>query len=167
MKVQKIQIAPKLTVPSSKLPLLIFQSAFEEGTAASDMDEKFSSNQWQPQWRHSMLPQFHYHSTTHECLGIFQGQATLQFGATDDDPSGHEQRNVTAGDVLVIPAGCTHRLHDEKGGFCMIGAYPKGSEQWDINYGRSEEEKRTALKKIEKVPVPTNPLTGEPLLWDA
>lgn len=39
---------------------------------------------------------------------------------------------VTKGDVIVIPAGVSHRLmEDLEGGFQMVGCYPNGCN-WDM-----------------------------------
>lgn len=83
-----------------------------------------------------MYHQSHYHSTTHEALGVFVGSARLRFGVSDKEASaGSVEEDVKPGDVIVIPAGVAHRCVNEKGGFTMVGAYPRGSRQWDMNYG--------------------------------
>lgn len=44
------------------------------------------------------------------------------------------------GDVLVVPAGVSHRLwEDLEGGFQMVGCYPEAFS-WDMCYGRPGEE---------------------------
>ena len=53
-----------------------------------------------------------------------------------------------------------------KGGFEMVGAYPTGCN-WDMNYGKSQEEKQKAEANIKRVGVPTqDPVYGNkgPLL---
>jgi uncharacterized protein YjlB len=67
------------------------------------------------------------------------------------------EETVTRGDVVVIPAGVAHRLlEDFKGGFQMVGCYPKGCS-WDMAYGKKgEEEKIEGIRKLswfEKDPV--------------
>lgn len=105
-----------------------------------------------------MYHQSHYHSTTHEALGVFKGRAQLQFGVSDND--GEDNRatrvviEVSEGDVIVIPSGVAHRCLKEEGGFEMIGAYPAGSQQWDMNYGGE------AVKVDTSVPV-KDPVYGE------
>lgn len=56
------------------------------------------------------------------------------------------------GDVVIIPAGVAHRCVEEKGGFMMVGAYPRGAPQWDMNYGGEG-------KKIDRT-VPMDPVQG-------
>ena len=80
----------------------------------------------------------HFHSTTHEVLCIGNGKARLCFGG-EDNPEKIECV-VNKGDVIIVPAGVSHRLLDDlDGGFEMVGSYPKG-KQWDMCYGREGEE---------------------------
>ena len=73
-----------------------------------------------------MYRESHYHSTTHEGLAIFRGNARLRFGVSNDDnASDGVELNVKVGDVLVIPAGVAHCALTESGGFTMIGSYPE------------------------------------------
>ena len=47
-----------------------------------------------------------------------------------------------------------------KGGFEMVGAYPKGYN-WDMNYGKGKEEKQKAEANIKKVEIPAqDPVYG-------
>jgi uncharacterized protein YjlB len=72
-----------------------------------------------------MYRESHYHSTTHEGLAIFRGNARLRFGVSNDDNvfDGIELI-VKVGDVIVIPAGVAHCALTESGGFSMVGSYP-------------------------------------------
>ncbi|CAO1632163.1 unnamed protein product [Parajaminaea phylloscopi] len=109
---------------------------------------------WDPQWTFPMYREAHFHSTTHELLCIVRGSATLQLGGTDgggggDDGDGAgvaDQSNapslavvvvvdVAIGDVLLLPAGYSHRALQDADGFTMIGSYPSGQvESWDMCY---------------------------------
>jgi uncharacterized protein YjlB len=118
-----------------------------------------------------MYHEAHYHSTTHEGLGIFRGNARLRFGISDDDNSDDAViLNVKVGDVVVIPAGVAHCALKESGGFCMVGSYPevqliglklmKGAAQWDMCYGDSDV--RAHQEKIAKISIPENdPVEGK------
>ena len=70
----------------------------------------------------------HYHSTTHEGLAVFRGNARLRFGASNDDnPDDGIELDVKVGDVIVIPAGVAHCAVKESGEFGMVGSYPEVS----------------------------------------
>lgn len=77
-----------------------------------------------------MYRESHYHSTTHEGLAVFRGNARLRFGVSNDDNASEGvELNVKVGDVIVIPAGVAHCALTESGGFTMVGSYPEVSGQ--------------------------------------
>jgi uncharacterized protein YjlB len=52
------------------------------------------------------------------------------------------ETTVQKGDVIIIPAGVSHRLIDDfNGDFQMVGSYPHGKNP-DMCYGKKEEEKK-------------------------
>src|SRR5271167_3673191 len=72
-----------------------------------------------------MYRESHYHSTTHEALAVFRGNARMRFGVSDDDNATDAVvLTVRVGDVIVIPAGIAHCALTESGGFSMVGSYP-------------------------------------------
>ena len=96
----------------------------------------------------------HYHSTTHEILGVYCGTATLRLG-------GEHGRNldVHSGDVVVIPAGVAHQKIDASSDFAVVGAYPDGRD-WDLMRGLAGERPK-ADRKISALPIPDNdPIYG-------
>jgi len=111
-----------------------------------------------------MYHRSHYHSTTHEALGIYQGTAKLRFGVSDKEPTeGAVELDVSPGDVVVIPAGVSHRCVEEEGGFSMVGAYPRGAKQWDMNYGGEKVDVEQGVP--EKDPVLGDSEQGLKGLW--
>lgn len=136
-------------IPNSKFPLLIYQGAVRGATreSAPVFEELFTSNQWRGTWRDGIYTYHHYHSTTHEVLGIYSGSATVQFGGE----GGHKQK-LTAGDVVIIPAGVAHKNLGASSDFGVVGAYPDG-RKWDMNYGQ-KSERPEADENISRVPVP-------------
>src|SRR5437870_4884561 len=94
-------------IPNNRhLPLLIYEGAFKltDHDPAAIIERVFSANQWTESWRNGIYPFHHYHSTSHEALGVFSGLATIQFGG----PNGITQ-TIKAGDVVIIPAGVAHK----------------------------------------------------------
>lgn len=51
------------------------------------------------------------------------------------------------GDVMIVPAGVSHGMLENRGGFEMLGGYPIGAEDWDFCVGK-EEEKGEAWERI-------------------
>ncbi len=96
----------------------------------------------------------HFHSTSHEVLAVFSGSARLCFGG-EQNPQRVEPV-VEKGDVMIVPAGVAHRLLEDRGGFQMVGSYPKGCS-WDMCYGRADEEAKVEaiaqLKWFDRDPI--------------
>jgi uncharacterized protein YjlB len=108
------------------LPLLIYRGVLSlKGDAARACEDLFDANAWKPDWRDTVYDYHHFHSTAHEALGIVRGEAIIRFG-------GEEGRaiRVSAGDVIVIPAGVGHR-NEGSSDLLVVGAYPAGQD-WDL-----------------------------------
>src|SRR5207244_1516328 len=106
-------------------------------------------------WRNGIYRYHHYHSTAHEVLGVFSGCATVRLGGE----RGITEK-LTAGDVLIIPAGVGHKNLDSSADFGVVGAYPL-DQQADMNYGREGERPR-ADQNIARVARPkSDPIYGE------
>lgn len=147
-------LQPTKLISNSPYPLLYYPSAFPD-CSADQISKHFSQNGWEEKWRFGIYHKSHYHSNTHETCGIFRGSAKLLVGVADDASERTEgtELEVQAGDVVVIPAGVAHRCLEEKGGFMMVGAYPQGAPQWDMNYGGEGKNIETA--------VPMDPVLGD------
>jgi len=108
-----------------------------------------------PDWRDGIFSFHHFHSITHEALGIVTGRATVMLGG----PSG-ESFEVERGDVLVLPAGTGHRNQGSSGDLLVIGAYPSGMP-WDLRRGDPTEHDEV-IANIRAVPLPeADPVEGE------
>lgn len=139
------------------LPLLVYQKAMhiEMTAAAKNVKLLFENNGWGNAWENGIHDYDHYHSTTHEVLGIISGSARVQFGG----PSGVTLL-LNEGDAVIIPAGVAHKALDVYDDFSCIGAYPEG-HNYDMNYGH-EDEFEKAMKRIKSLPLPqTDPVYGK------
>ena len=149
-------------IPNSRLPLLIYRRAFEVSRRdpAAVIERTFAEQSWDGTWRNGIYSYHHYHSTAHEVLGCYRGSAKVQFGGE----SGIVEE-LSAGDVVIIPAGVGHKNLGASVDFAVVGAYPRGQD-YDMNYGKPSERPR-ADENIAREPLPqTDPIFGEdgPLL---
>jgi uncharacterized protein YjlB len=138
------------------LPVLVYRHVFDAtGRQIADIIEQtFNKNKWTNSWRNGILRQHHYHSNTHEALGISSGQCKIQLGG----PTGIIL-DVEKGDVVILPAGIAHKNLGCSDHFECIGGYPEGIE-YDLKYGKPEERPE-ADDNIRKVPLPeTDPVYG-------
>jgi uncharacterized protein YjlB len=114
----------------------------------------FEKNNWKNAWKSGIFTYHHYHSNTHEVLGIIKGATRLQFGGEHGVII-----SVHKGDVVVIPAGVAHKNLQSEHDVRCVGAYP-GGIKYDINTGKRGERPLTNIN-IEQVPIPLlDPVMG-------
>lgn len=144
-------------VPNNKLPLLLYRNAFTaRGTRGAEwLEEKFLSNNWSNNWRNGIFTFQHYHSITHEVLGIYSGEALVLLGGDKG-----EKVQAKAGDIIIIPAGVGHKNLGDSGDLGVVGAYPNGMPV-DIIRCQPGDRPKTD-QNIAKVPLPdTDPFLGQ------
>ena len=149
-------------IPSSHLPLLIYERAIrlQSDDPAAIFEELFEQNSWTNSWRDGIFTYHHYHSNTHEVLGIFSGTASVQLGGEVGIV-----RRVHPGDVIIIPAGVSHKNLGASEDFGVVGAYPNGLAPDLLKDTPADRGK--AEKNLSRVPRPkTDPVhgVGGPLL---
>ncbi len=144
------------SIPNSKFPLLIYKGVFTfEVANAEHIESHFAKKNWTNSWRGGVFDYHHYHSITHEVLGVYDGFATLKFGGENG-----EEVAVEEGDVIIIPAGVGHKKISSSDDFAVVGAYPDGSD-YDLLKG-DESDRPKAEQNIAKVPIPENdPVYGK------
>lgn len=137
-----------------ELPLLIYRQAvaLPEDDPAAVFEALFTANGWPAAWRNGIHPFHHFHSTAHEALGVYRGTATACFGGEHG-----VEATVSAGDVVIIPAGVGHKGLAASPDLGIVGAYPVGTGP-DLLRGRPEE-RPDCLLAIARVAVPD----GDPL----
>jgi uncharacterized protein YjlB len=60
------------------------------------------------------------------CAAIIRGSSRLALGRSKEhDATDGIEVNIRTGDVIVIPAGVSHRSIESEEGFRYIGVYPK------------------------------------------
>lgn len=144
---------------TARRPLLLLRGALRPDGAddpAALVEAVFARWAWTNSWRNGIYGFHHYHSTSHEALGCYAGQASVRLGG----PTGRGiTATVRAGDVLVIPAGVAHCNLGSSPDFAVVGAYPDG-RRWDLLRGGAGE-RPAADARIAALPLPEfDPVLG-------
>jgi uncharacterized protein YjlB len=86
---------------------------------------------------------------------VVSGRATLELGG----PQGRAF-DVSAGDVVVLPAGTGHRRASSDPAFRVVGAYPAGQEDYDLLRGDDPAELEAARERIAALGAPPDDPVG-------
>src|SRR3569832_652948 len=110
-------------------PLIHYRSAVvldPDYDPAAMFEVLFKHYGWVGQWRDGIYPYLHFHTKTHEVLGIARGHARVRFG-------GQRGRTLElkAGDVVILPAGTGHRRLSASDALLVVGAYQEGSASYE------------------------------------
>lgn len=155
MPIDAFQLADDGDTPNHpRWPLILYRAALTPEQLAADdhaFDKLFEANGWPVGFRNGIYPFTHFHSVTHEALGIARGRARVQFGGASGPVVA-----VSAGDAALLPAGTGHKLIEGGGELLVIGAYPPGV-RYDLL--RAGEGGAPARRSIAAVPrPPSDPL---------
>ncbi|MGZ4214537.1 MAG: cupin domain-containing protein [Solirubrobacteraceae bacterium] len=154
MQLEKFTFADDGGIPNSALPVLVYRGALPRDAGAAAYEDLFAGNGWLGAWRDGIYPFHHFHSTSHEVLGIASGTASVVLGG----PQG-SRVELAAGDVVVLPAGTGHCNAGSGPGLLVVGAYPNGM-RWDLRRGDPAEHAEV-LANIARVPAAdTDPVGG-------
>ena len=139
------------------LPVILYRSPvkFEQGCDPAALFEVlFAAHGWKSSWRDGIYDFNHFHTGSHEVLGIARGQARVRLG-------GRAGRvvDLKAGDVLVLPAGTGHQRLSKSKDLLVVGAYPSGGAYDEPGPGEVDHQK--AVARIAKVRLPAaDPVYG-------
>jgi uncharacterized protein YjlB len=139
------------------LPLIHYHAARDlagDYDPAAVFEVLFRSNGWSGSWRDGVYPFLHFHTQTHEVLGIARGHAAIEFGG-----KGGKLIEVKAGDVIILPAGVGHQRCRASRDLLVVGAYPQSGR---YNEPRPNEiEHAAAVASIAAAHLPdTDPVYG-------
>jgi uncharacterized protein YjlB len=140
------------------LPVILYRSPVKLAKAfdpAAIFEVLFNGNYWGHSWRDGMYNYLHWHSGTHEVLGIVRGTLNAKLGGR-----GGRAVRLRVGDVVVLPAGIGHCRLAASDDLLVVGAYPEGS---DYDEGRPRDAQyASALAMIDQVALPLrDPVYGE------
>ena len=145
------------TPNNPRWPMVVYRSAVAlpgEFDPAAVFETLFESNRWGESWRNGMYPFNHFHTRTHETLGIARGWVRAQLGGTNG-----RDLTLKAGDVVIFPAGTGHKRRAQSRDLLIVGAYPP-SGQYDEPKPQ-EVDHDDAVTAIAKVKRPhTDPVYG-------
>lgn len=154
------------TPNNPRLPLLVYRAvvpADGASDAATWFERTFAAHGWADGWRNGIHPFLHFHTCTHEVLGIAAGRACVEFGG-----AAGRAIDVAAGDVVVLPAGVGHKRLDSSSDLLVIGAYPRNGRFDQKRPGQIDFA--AAQRNVAAVPLPPmDPVAGRAgplmMLW--
>jgi len=132
--------------PNNRWPLLVYRAPVKLDDAydpAAIFETLFARNGWKGAWRDSMYDWLHFHSNTHEVLGVARGWLRARFGGAKG-----RVVKLKAGDVVVLPAGTGHSRVRAGADLLIVGAYP-GARKYDECEPKDADPKiRAAIKRV-------------------
>lgn len=154
--VQTLHFGDDGATPNSALPVLLYPSRLSAiDDKAAEFEALCADHRWRALWRGGIFDYHHFHPNAHEALGVASGHARVTLGGQSG-----QTLTIRAGDVLVLPAGTGHRCVEHSADFVVVGAYPHGQEDYEIQRPASGSHART-LMRIAQVPLPEqDPLAG-------
>lgn len=158
MKIETIRLADTGEVPNHpRWSLILYKKAAPadaSGTATAALDALFEANGWPVSWHDGIYRFTHFHSLTHEALGIGAGSARVQFGGESGPILA-----VAAGDAVLLPSGTGHKLIEASPELVVVGAYPPGADYDLVRAGEGDADQ--LRRAIAAVPRPeSDPVTG-------
>ena len=108
--------------PNNRLPLVVYRTPValkRDFDPAAVFEDLFAAHGWRDSWRNGMYPYLHFHTGTHEVLGIARGTVRAEFGGSNG-----KILELKAGDVAILPAGTGHRRLGASRDLLVVGAYP-------------------------------------------
>jgi len=146
------------TPNNPRFPMILYRSPLkfdDTHDPAALLEDLFSSHGWGKSWRDGIYDFNHFHTQTHEVLGIARGHARVRFGGAKG-----RVIELHAGDVIVQPAGNGHRCLSKSKDLLVVGAYPKGGGKYD-EPRPNQADHATAIFSIARVgPPAADPVYG-------
>lgn len=168
-EIQLFHLLESGNTPNNTLPVILYKKAFgaDLDAPADFLEERFKKNDWTNSWRNGIYAYNHFHSNTHEVIGVYKGYAKIRIGGEKG-----KRIELETGDILILPAGTGHQALESSKDFAIVAAYPDG-KKWDLFKTKDMTKKDfiKAKKNINEVPIPkkdpwtVNDPKGLTLLW--
>ncbi len=143
-------------IPNNARPVILYEKVIDLEDCSDWLENRFKENNWLNNWRDIILPYDHFHSTTHEVLGLGWGSVSLKIGGSNG-----KIFHLNAGDVVIIPAGVGHYSISEHTDYQFVGGYPNGLD-WDLKTGVEQGERSQILNAILAMETPEkDPVWGQ------
>mgnify|MGYP006180739191 FL=1 len=101
MKIIQLKTRKNGNFPNNPaLPVILYKGVLNltEEDNEQVVENIFNSNNWSNSWVNGIYDYHHYHSITHEVLGILNGKCTVMLGGEKG-----ALYKLDKGDVLIIP----------------------------------------------------------------
>jgi uncharacterized protein YjlB len=138
------------TPNNPRLPLVLYRGAIDvkaAGDPAAAFEKIFARHGWGDGWRNGIHDFLHFHTRTHEVLGVARGRAKVEFGGAKGCAV-----ELQAGDVAILPAGIGHRRLSCSTDLLVVGAYPANGAIDETRPGKVSHDK--AVADVAKTPLP-------------
>lgn len=135
--------------PNSHLPVLVYRGLFDSTYQDCEgwLEKKFTENGWVRTCNKPLFDYYHYHSNTHEVLGVCRGTGFIQLA----DKNG-VKTELEKGDVVLIPAGIGHYCINCSEDFAVVAGYPDHIVPDVLK--ATPENREKSLENIKNVPIP-------------
>lgn len=144
--------------PNNSLPVLYYPGAIIQLLHSPGSSQRaltfLAGNGYTNGWVNGIFSYHHFHSNTHEVLACISGEASVQLGGPEAP-----MYQFRKGDVLLLPAGTSHKRLDATPDFRIVGAYPERREP-DMQRGDTQDYEKIK-ESIRQVPLPQmDPVSG-------
>ncbi|PKY01820.1 hypothetical protein P168DRAFT_292877 [Aspergillus campestris IBT 28561] len=142
-------------VPNNRLPALVYRGVLPRPLSRESTKALCERNHWERRGEWGAIWEAHFHPNTHECYGVLQGQSILVLGRERHaESTGGVEVDVRAGDVVVVPAGVSHRSLSATDDYRYMGVYPEQCPRWRNDFCKGTEAMDKLEEDIRKVIIP-------------
>jgi uncharacterized protein YjlB len=155
-QIERFTFADDGVIPNSTLPVVVYRGVLEgPDCSTARFIALFGQHGWSNAWSDGVYDYTHFHSTTHEVMGVVDGDIRLRLGGEHG-----ASVDLRAGDVVVLPAGTGHRAETASEDLLVVGAYPNGAD-YDLRRG-VPGERAEVYANLVRVPKPRQDPVGGP-----